>query len=633
MRPSVCCLSPFSSSTATHFDSHTPAPVGVPLWLVGPCRYLTGNPIGPWTLTEDQRVFLGNLSRFVIQQSAFASCPIEDQQRLHGYQVCVTPLTLPPLPASSPQGVPNNATGDDNSNSMKPVRSDKFQVLYILGSFLLALVIGAVVYRVMMKKSANKPATVASSPGSVAFLESPPRFSDDVLVFPTSAYASVQPDDDVDVVDASSNQSFRSERLPHHHHTSFTSNFRALGSDSVSVDDELAAWRVDYASVQLDACVSFSSSAFVEVWEATYRLDKVAVKKLKPSRQLSYHQHATVADPVIQRKFLREVKVLSRLDHPRIVAFYGVAWTDASPILCIMEYMPQHDLHSVLQRQRSHRDAATAGSSTRSSVSTQALHEWGVEKFHIALDVLEALAYIHSLAPALVHCDVNSRNVLVDNALHAKLSNFGLSKHLDAGDNDARATHVSSRYTRHGGGTRRSDDSGVTDDVRQLLSQSAESIRWVAPEVLLAYTHYSEAVDVYAFGVLLCELDTLQSPYDDLRSTRGDGRPIGTATIRKKVAKGELRPTFSPTCPREVLALADRCLSFDPRARPSSLELTEHVRRAATGVLGQRSTTQESLKAQRFSRANSSPSSDSAVSSVGTSWSHRTLELKPDWKL
>ncbi|TYZ68200.1 hypothetical protein PybrP1_012976 [[Pythium] brassicae (nom. inval.)] len=453
--------------------------------------YLTGNPIGPWTLTEDQREFLGNLSRFVIQQSAFASCPIGDQQSLHGYKVCVTPLTLPPLAAGAPPGAPNNATDDGTRSGLKPARSDKFQVLYILASFLLALVIGVVVYRVMMKKSTNKPATVASSPGSVAFLESPPRFSDDVFVFPSAAYASVEPEDDA-VADASSSQSIQSESLlnPAHPHTSFTSNFRAPGSDSVCVDDELAAWRVDYDSVQLEACLSSASGAFVEVWEATYRLDKVAVKKLKPRRQLHYQQHATVADPVIRCKFLREVKVLSRLDHPRIVAFYGVAWANASPILCVMEYMPQHDLHSVLQRQRGHEAVITAAatataSSTRSSASTQALQEWGVEN---------------------------------------------------------------------------------------------------------------------------------------------------AATIRKKVAKGELRPTFSPTCPPEVLAIADLCLAVDPRARPRSLELTELLRRAAAQLLWQR-TTQESLKPQRFSRADSNLSLGSAISSVETDWSRRTLELKPDWKL
>lgn len=565
-------------------------------------------------------MFLAALTTFRIQQSAFASCPIDDQQSLHEYKVCVK-AAVQPVPIVT-QTVAPNSTSDNNVKTNS--RGDKFQVVYIFASFIMALVIGIIVFKgVRRHRAKSRSGADSSSPKSIACLGSPTglsaRGNNDDLVFLDTPYEVAQNEASkslsLNTAAGRSNLSLLSRSV-------FTSSFKVPGGDNVWVDEELMTWRVDYESVQLETCLAMST--FVEVWEATYRLNKVAVKKLKPSKNLFYHKHPAMVDPVIMGKFIMEIKVLSRLDHPRIVAFFGLAWKDESTILCVMEYMPQQDLRSFLHRQRENeRGSAVLGT------------QWSLEKFHIALDVLEALAYIHSLDTVLVHCDLKSRNILLDNNLQAKLSDFGISKYLGgqgvstATSGPSQSVHRShqgdaSGTTRPGTPPGSDEEDVVMDEVRHLLSQTSGSIRWIAPEVLLAYTHYSEAVDIYAFGVLLCELDTLKLPYEDLRSRR-DGRPLNDAAIRKRVARGQLKPRFSPECPPEVLEIAMRCLSFEPSQRPSALELAYCLRRAGSKVLSERSG--ETLKA-RFSS-----SSPSAVSSADTDWSRRTIELKPDRRL
>uniref|UniRef100_K3WRY8 Protein kinase domain-containing protein n=1 Tax=Globisporangium ultimum (strain ATCC 200006 / CBS 805.95 / DAOM BR144) TaxID=431595 RepID=K3WRY8_GLOUD len=487
---------------------------------------------------------------------------------------------------------------------------DRNPLVYIFASFIVALVICGVVYRVAKKKRSLSNRS-SLSPKSIACLGSPTGLS--VLDNDTHAHGGFSATPYLTANEASLSLDTASrdrQSVSLLSRSVFTSSFRLPDGENVWVDDELAAWRVDYDSVQLEHCLSVST--FVEVWEATYRLDRVAVKKLKPSTRLFYHKHADMVDPVVMGKFLMEIKVLSRLDHPRIVAFYGIAWKNESTILCVMEYMPQQDLHTFLRAQRE---------MGRQSDALFTSHAWTADKFHIAFDVLDALTYIHSLGPVLVHCDLKSRNVLLDDSLHAKLCDFGISKYLVHDEYQHKAARDGGTRGRHNDNDHlRQCEDGVMDEVRHLLSQTAGSIRWIAPEVLLAFTQYSEAVDIYAFGVLLSELDTLQLPYENERNPK-DGRPLSDARIRKRVAKGDLQPRFSSHCPPEVLEIGLRCLSYRPSDRPSSLELAYCLRKAAAAVLSKRS---REVFNVRFST--DFPSSESTE----IDWSRQTLELKPN---
>ena len=80
------------------------------------------------------------------------------------------------------------------------------------------------------------------------------------------------------------------------------------------------------------------------------------------------------------------------------------------------------------------------------------------------------------------------------------------------------------------------------------------------------------------FGVVLSELDTREIPFEDQRNSKAGGD--ADMSIVVKVARGELRPTFSASCPPSILKIANACIQFDPALRPSSSRVVEMLKQA-----------------------------------------------------
>ncbi|VAH41263.1 unnamed protein product [Triticum turgidum subsp. durum] len=126
------------------------------------------------------------------------------------------------------------------------------------------------------------------------------------------------------------------------------------------------------------------------------------------------------------------------------------------------------------------------------------------QRICIATDVASALDYVHNqLTPPLIHCDLKPHNVLLDDNMTARLSDFGSAKFLLPGQ-----------------------------VIRKSLVDVGGTIGYIAPvpscmyawliEYLSAFAEYglgckiSAGADVYSFGVLLLELLTGKRPTDDM---------------------------------------------------------------------------------------------------------------------
>merc|ERR1712130_1055795 len=96
--------------------------------------------------------------------------------------------------------------------------------------------------------------------------------------------------------------------------------------------------------------------------------------------------------------------------------------------------------------------------------------------------------YLHQQKRPIIHRDLKSQNILVSNGYNLKVADFGLS-------------HVRSNIGRK-----------KKDELPKKHYGVYGTPEWMAPEVMCGFP-YSEKVDVYAFGVLLCELTTRQAIY------------------------------------------------------------------------------------------------------------------------
>ncbi|CAI5715984.1 unnamed protein product [Hyaloperonospora brassicae] len=227
-------------------------------------------------------------------------------------------------------------------------------------------------------------------------------------------------------------------------------------------------------------------------------------------------------DPEALERFAEEIRMASLLAHPRIVAFCGVAWQSLLHLCAVTEYMPRGDLESLL-----------ANPVARRKLS------WSREKLALSSDIVEALVYLHSLESIVIHRDLKSKNVLLDRRLRAKLSDFGLSRE---------------------------------QSIEDTMTNGIGTILWSAPEVLEG-KRYDEKSDLFSFGVVLSEIDTCALPYGFSRHAK-----MRSMQIVHLVSEGKLLPSFRDDCPPPIRALAQRCLSLDPAARPTAMEVAFELR-------------------------------------------------------
>jgi len=116
------------------------------------------------------------------------------------------------------------------------------------------------------------------------------------------------------------------------------------------------------------------------------------------------------------------------------------------------------------------------------------------QRIRIARDAALAFLYMHSME--IVHRDIKSQNILIDQNLQVKVCDFGLAK--------------------------------FKADIGKGAMQYAGTPTYMAPE-LFNKRPYDGGVDLFAFGTLLYELVAREVPYDGLEP----------ADIKAKVEKGE----------------------------------------------------------------------------------------------
>ncbi|KAG2784344.1 hypothetical protein PC129_g7559 [Phytophthora cactorum] len=311
---------------------------------------------------------------------------------------------------------------------------------------------------------------------------------------------------------------------------------RHLDND-IRTDQEMRHFRLMHEEVNRGKLIA--KGGYGAVHKATFRDKTVVTKQLLPER---------ARDPRMLNDFMDEIRTCASLDHPKIVTFIGFTFSSLMDLSAVFEYMPNGDLATLLQKQlkRETRDPSVRDSYGwfRSTKSERG----GLKcKSLVALDIAEALVYLHSFESPMIHRDLKPNNVLMSEKWEAKLTDFGVSREL-------------------------------TED--QTMTAEIGTISWIAPEVLRG-ERYSEKADVYSFGVIMTELDTCRRPYSEgvpTEDNRTGNIKHTNARIAVLVSAGKLRPSLSSDCPNSVRDLVAKCLDPDPRNRPSALQLHFELR-------------------------------------------------------
>lgn len=153
----------------------------------------------------------------------------------------------------------------------------------------------------------------------------------------------------------------------------------------------------------------------------------------------------------------------------------------------------------------------------------------------IAREVATAMDLLHTQKTPVIHGNLSSVNVLLDEDLVAKVSDFGMRAIMQGGS-----------------------------EIQNPL--------WTAPEILSGKkSKLTPEADVYAFGVILWELMTRQVPYVSSIDFKKKEMNVKFQQI-DRVKKGE-RPAIPGGLPAVARELIERCWHQDPRKRPKFSEI------------------------------------------------------------
>ncbi|PIN22770.1 Serine/threonine protein kinase [Handroanthus impetiginosus] len=231
----------------------------------------------------------------------------------------------------------------------------------------------------------------------------------------------------------------------------------------------------------------------------------------------------------MEREFQAEIETLSRVQHPNLVHLQGYCKYKNDRLL-IYTYMENGSLDYWLHEK----------------VDGPSSLDWEM-RLQIAQGAARGLAYLHqSCEPRILHRDIKSSNILLNEKFEAHLADFGLARLILPYD-----THV------------------TTDLVGTL--------GYIPPE----YGQASVATykgDIYSFGVVLLELLTSKRPMDMCRPK--ECRDLITWVTQMKRDKRETE-VFDPFIYDKqhaeemltILEIACLCLSENPRIRPCTEQL------------------------------------------------------------
>ncbi|OWM88558.1 hypothetical protein CDL15_Pgr002325 [Punica granatum] len=257
------------------------------------------------------------------------------------------------------------------------------------------------------------------------------------------------------------------------------------------------------------------------------------------------------------RGFERELETMGDIKHRNIVTLHGYCTAPRHNLL-IYDLMPNGSLDAVLHRKSMNKK----------------LLDWPA-RYKIAVGAARGISYLHDdCIPHIIHRDIKSSNILLDQNMNARVSDFGLATLMEPDK-----THVSTfvagtfGYLAPGKATQQ-----IMHICNLRASQSADS-------KIGAFAEYFDTGratakgDVYSFGVVLLELLTGKKPMDETFLEEGTKLVTWVKSVVEDKREEYVLDSSLECCPvdeiNNMFGIALMCLEPEPSRRPTMAEVVK----------------------------------------------------------
>ncbi|XP_069785364.1 interleukin-1 receptor-associated kinase 1 [Narcine bancroftii] len=317
---------------------------------------------------------------------------------------------------------------------------------------------------------------------------------------------------------------------------------------------ELKSGTHDFAEKQ-----KIGEGGFGCVYRALMRHTEYAVKRLKEESDLDWK--------IVRESFYTELEKLYQYRHPNIMDLAGCCVEDG--VYCLVStYMPNGSLQDRLQCQDG------------------TLPLCWMRRLDVMLGAARAIQFLHCSEPSVIHGDVKSSNILLDENFVPKLGDFGLA-----------------RFSRYSNNSGKSCTVARTQTLRGTLAY--------LPDEFIKSGQLAVELDTYSFGVVLLEILTgrkalenkgsAKSKYlkdiieeeeeneeEEERSGQTESAMARSQRVAARVCQKHMDRRAGPCAgdiPLQLCLLATECLNHRRKRRPKMMKVYERLEELRASML------------------------------------------------